>query len=254
MAADEWVHAVRQQLGLGRLLPLGGPKDGAWITERAASDVLRGAVAPRTGVRFDRLRIGLADAGSAVGSAVPAPPSALPTGPLSIEADFAAPLRLPLQATSQKVREALLTAADERLGLTVVEVDLRVTDLLETPSSTKGPESRPGPPAGEPAGEPEPHPEAVAVPLAQPGGEVAAAAVAVPGVTRLAAALSGPAVRVEDRDHPERRHVQVQLAIAAGHRALDVARAVRTAVTIAAALDAPGPVTVAVVVTAVDTP
>ncbi|MGC3004257.1 nucleopolyhedrovirus P10 family protein, partial [Streptomyces sp. G35A] len=35
--ADRWTRAVREQVGLGRLLPLGGPRDGAWIAERAAA-------------------------------------------------------------------------------------------------------------------------------------------------------------------------------------------------------------------------
>lgn len=38
--ADRWTRAVREQLRLGRLLPLGGPGDGAWIAERAAREVL----------------------------------------------------------------------------------------------------------------------------------------------------------------------------------------------------------------------
>ncbi|MEU9384064.1 hypothetical protein AB0D38_25170, partial [Streptomyces sp. NPDC048279] len=33
MTADRWTEAVRHPLGLGRLLPLGGPHDGAWVTE-----------------------------------------------------------------------------------------------------------------------------------------------------------------------------------------------------------------------------
>ncbi|MCZ9338699.1 nucleopolyhedrovirus P10 family protein, partial [Streptomyces sp. TRM76130] len=32
--ADRWARTVREQLGLGRFLPLGTPPDGAWITER----------------------------------------------------------------------------------------------------------------------------------------------------------------------------------------------------------------------------
>lgn len=44
MTADGWTSAVRHQLSLGRLLPLGGPRDGAWITEAAAEAVLRRAV------------------------------------------------------------------------------------------------------------------------------------------------------------------------------------------------------------------
>ncbi|MGX1121441.1 hypothetical protein RKD37_006804 [Streptomyces ambofaciens] len=41
--ADGWTRTVRERLGLGRLLPLGGPEDGAWIAERAAREVLLAA-------------------------------------------------------------------------------------------------------------------------------------------------------------------------------------------------------------------
>ncbi|MGW4109159.1 nucleopolyhedrovirus P10 family protein, partial [Streptomyces sp. NPDC004976] len=40
MTADRWTHAVRQQVGLGRIVPLGGARDGAWIAERAAAVLL----------------------------------------------------------------------------------------------------------------------------------------------------------------------------------------------------------------------
>ncbi|WP_432093824.1 nucleopolyhedrovirus P10 family protein [Streptomyces sp. bgisy100] len=294
MTADGWIHAVRQQLGLGRLLPLGGPRDGAWITERAAAEVLRKAVDPVEGVRLGRLRISLVDPGSAEAPLAPPPPSALPPGPLRIEADFAAAMRLPLHEAATRAREALLTAAEDRLGLTVAEADLRATDLLDEPSTTPGgPRTGPGTTEAEPsarqqgastpdalarhepestetagaprptdapqpAGPPEatesgaPAPSATTPRSPERWGDVTAAACAVPGVIRLAAALAGPAVRVEDRTNPEQRHVQVQLAVSADHRTLDVARAVRTAVTIAAALESPGPVRVAVVITAVE--
>ncbi|MGW0417238.1 nucleopolyhedrovirus P10 family protein, partial [Streptomyces collinus] len=42
MTADGWTQGVRHQLALGRLLPLGGPRDGAWIAEGAAAAVLAG--------------------------------------------------------------------------------------------------------------------------------------------------------------------------------------------------------------------
>ncbi|MEU8570959.1 hypothetical protein AB0C51_21890, partial [Streptomyces pathocidini] len=44
MAADGWAGTVRRQLGLGRLLPLGGPDDGAWITERLVPGPAVGAL------------------------------------------------------------------------------------------------------------------------------------------------------------------------------------------------------------------
>ncbi|MFJ8196292.1 nucleopolyhedrovirus P10 family protein [Streptomyces sp. NPDC096152] len=130
MTADGWTRTVRHQLALGRLLPLGGPSDGAWITERAAEAVLRRAAERTPGVRLGTLRITLADPGSARDPAVPAPPSALPPGDLRVSADFAATADEPLPTTAARLRETLATAAAQALGLTVTDVDLRVTALL----------------------------------------------------------------------------------------------------------------------------
>ncbi|MCA1272758.1 hypothetical protein LCE32_22340, partial [Streptomyces sp. 7G] len=57
--ADGWTAGVRERLGLGRLLPLGGPADGVWIAETAAASVLRAAARP--GAVLGELRIGLAE-------------------------------------------------------------------------------------------------------------------------------------------------------------------------------------------------
>ncbi|AEN09185.1 MULTISPECIES: hypothetical protein [unclassified Streptomyces] len=220
LRADGWTAAVRQRLGLGRLLPLGGADDGAWIAERAAEAVLRGT-AVDTGTVLGRLRIAPADPENSRTPAVPAPPSALPPGPLRIEAGFATTARHPLHATAQALRAALATAAATRLGLEVEEVDLKVTELLdEQPAPAR--------------------PEPVDIRPAEPDGAAGAAAAGVPGVVSLTRVL-GSAVHVTDG------HVRVELATASDHRALDVARAVRGAV--AAAVEG-GP-TVAVLVTAV---
>ncbi|MGA5348952.1 hypothetical protein ACPCSQ_25255 [Streptomyces griseoincarnatus] len=137
MTADRWTRMVRQQVGLGRLLPLGGPYDGAWIAERAAGGVLRDAAGREVPeARLDSVRIGLADPGTAAEPAVPAPPSALPPSPLRLTAEFAATAAWPLQETASRLRTSLAVAATERLGLDVTEVDLRVTELLdEEPSA-----------------------------------------------------------------------------------------------------------------------
>ncbi|MCX5335147.1 nucleopolyhedrovirus P10 family protein [Streptomyces sp. NBC_00140] len=231
MTADRWAQTVRHQLGLGRLLPLGGAHDGAWIAEEAAEAVLRRAVRELRGVRLDRLRISLADPEDVHDPVVPPPPSALPPGPLRVTAEFAATADEPLPATAALLRTALATAATERLGLTVTEVDLQVTSLLdEVPEA--GPVRRPEPASAEPAGDP-----------------AAAAALSVPGVTGLTAAL-GRAVQVEERQGETalpRRHVRVEVAVDAERRAVDVARAVRREVGKAL----PGHPTVAVLVTAV---
>ncbi|MEV6264425.1 hypothetical protein AB0M42_27270 [Streptomyces sp. NPDC051784] len=218
--ADGWAAAVRERLGLGRLLPLGGPEDGSWITERAAAGVLREA-ASGSGAAVEKLRIDSADASRAPEPVVPGPPGALPPGPLRIEADFSATVRRSLPATADALRAVLLTAAAQRLGLLVEEVDLRITDLLEE----------------------EPPPEAGAeakVRTAEPEDLAGTAAAGVPGVVSLTRALGGPV-------QADVGHLQVELATSGDHRALDVARAVRAAVA-GAVEDRP---TVAVLVTAV---
>ncbi|MFI1012108.1 hypothetical protein [Streptomyces sp. NPDC020965] len=206
--------AVRARLGLGRLLPLGGPEDGAWLTEQAADPVLRLAAGRIEGAVPGRLRVTPADPdGAAPPGSVPAPPSALPPGPLRIEADFAATADLPLPAVASAVRDALFTAAVEELGLTVTEVDLRVTELLDAPEGDGAATAGESPTATPPVG-------GRAVSVADPAARVAAAA---PGVARLTATL-GAAV------HLASDHVRVEVAVARGHRPLDVVRAVRAAV------------------------
>ncbi|MER7156642.1 hypothetical protein ABT366_38160, partial [Streptomyces lydicus] len=143
MAGNQLAQTVRRQLGIGRVLPLGGPADGSWIAERAAVGVLRTAAGLPAGVRLGPLRLSLADPGQAGEPAVPAPPSALPPGPLRIEAEFAAVADRPLPVLADQVRTALLEAAFQQLGLVVGVVDLRVGELLEAGE---------GGPAAEPPG------------------------------------------------------------------------------------------------------
>ncbi|MFJ9541747.1 nucleopolyhedrovirus P10 family protein [Streptomyces sp. NPDC101225] len=234
MTAERWAQTVRRQVGLGRLLPLGGPRDGAWISEEAAEAALRRAAGKMPGVRLDVLRIALADPEDARDPAVPPPPSALPPGPLRVTVEFAATAAVPLPATAVLVRTTLTAAARERLGLEVAEVDLRVTALLDEEPEPL-PVRQPDPPR---ATEPGPDDE----------GRAAAAALAVPGVAHLTAGL-GRAVQLAERPAANalpRRHARVELAVAADHRASDVALQVRTAVRNAL----PDRPTVAVLVTA----
>ncbi|KUJ68885.1 hypothetical protein ACZ90_15970 [Streptomyces albus subsp. albus] len=236
VVADRLTRAVREQVALGRLLPLGGSSDGAWITERAAQRVLRRAEAEAPRMRITSLRIGPADPDTAARSAVPPPVSALPPGPLRIGADCVALVGRPLPEAAGRLRAALSRCAEELLGLWVAAIDLRITDLVEELVPAPHDEADDSP------REPEIPPALAAV---------AAAAGAVPGVAGLAAALGGSAqpVRYEDRTDaaggPAGRHVELQLAVAADHRVLDVSRDVRTAV----ARTVGAPVTVAVLVT-----
>ncbi|MCX5268834.1 nucleopolyhedrovirus P10 family protein [Streptomyces sp. NBC_00199] len=277
MTSDGWTGAVRRRLGLGRLLPLGGPRDGAWLTEAAAEAVLRRAARNVTGVRLGVLRLELADPDGPFEPAVPAPPSALPPGPLRVTAECAAAAYEPLPTTTARLRSALATTATQRLGLVVSEIDLRVTELLDTePESAAGTGARPDAEAGTGAGARpdmatgtetgagpgpgrQPRPGVTPASVPAPGGAdlagdealAAAAALAVPGVTGTSGVL-GRAVRLEERHDSTaalpRRHVQLEITAAATPRTLDVALAVRTAVS-AALPDRP---TVTVLVTAVD--
>lgn len=245
MTAEQWARTVRHQLGLGRLLPLGGPGDGAWISEEAATAVLRTAVRGLLGVRLGTVRIGLAHPEDGRESVVPAPPSALRPGPLRLAAEFEATPSEPLPVTAELLRGALAEAAAVTLGLDLVEVDLRVTALLDETAEPSPVRLEPSPVQPEPAPARQPA-------EAGPGDEalVAVAALAVPGVSGLTGLLGRP-VHIEDREAGEgalpRRHVRVELAVGAGCRAVDVAREVRAAV--GAAL--PDHPTVAVLVTAV---
>ncbi|WP_055566479.1 hypothetical protein [Streptomyces atriruber] len=228
MTGEGWTQAVRRQLGLGRVLPLGGAADGAWVTESAVDGALRRMAERVPGVRLGPVRIAPAAPGEASVAAVPSPPSALPPGPLRIVAEFSAVAGDPLPAAADRLRAALSEAADG-LGLVTDGVDLKVTALLDT--AEEGGEdgrSRPHtPPAEQPA-------EQSTEQAASDSDEARAerAALAVPGVAWLTGVL-GRAVHIEQRPATgslPRRHARVELATDHGHRALDVALAVRAAV------------------------
>ena len=242
MTADAWTRAVRHQLRLGRLLPLGDRRDGAWIAERAAEAVLRGAAEQVRGVRLGVLRIGLADPADAHEPAVPPPPGAVPPGPLRITADFAAVASEPLPDAASRLRTALATAAAERLGLMVDEVDLQVTVLLDHMDDVDGMADvdRVDDADHDPSADIDHVDDIDRVDdVDRVDGDdeslVAAAALAVPGVVRLTGALGGlgRAVHIEEvagEGALPRRHARVELAVRADRRALDVAREVRAGV------------------------
>ncbi|MGW0875807.1 hypothetical protein ACWD3Z_35760 [Streptomyces sp. NPDC002740] len=251
MKTEAWTQAVRHQFDLGRLLPLGGPDDGTWITEQAAVRALGHAATGIPGVRLESLRIGSAPFEPVSEPAVRPPAGALPPGPLRIEAAFTASLEQPLPETADRLRSALLSAAAERLGLATVTADLRITDLHGGSETVLGPRTseramEPAPEAGAARSAP---PVTGTGSMWAPVGQLADLATAVPGVARLTAVLGSRPVKLEDHDDPPGRYIEVQLAVAPGHRPLEVARAVRAAVADAAITDAPGPVTAAVLIT-----
>ncbi|MFD4988282.1 nucleopolyhedrovirus P10 family protein [Streptomyces sp. NPDC058374] len=246
MSTDGWTEAVRHQLGLGRLLPMGGSQDGAWLTESAARSALRRSADEVAGVRLGPLRVGPVEGAPTEEPGVPPPPSALWPGPLRIDAEFAATRLEPFPALADQLRAALAEAAGNQLGLRVTEVDLRVTGV-GTPREERAGDDDP-PATGRPSGTPG---EAHTPREDSTEARAASAALAVPGVARLGGAFGGRsgAVRVDRPAGPGRPgHVRVELAVASGHRPHEVARAVRQAVTEAL----PDRPSVAVLVTAVD--
>ncbi|MER0444909.1 hypothetical protein ABR738_10075 [Streptomyces sp. Edi4] len=204
MTADGWSAAVRRRLGLGRLVALGGFEDGVWISERAAASVLGAAAAALAGCGVTSLRISPADPGAGVEAAFPAPPTALAPGPHRVSVELVALGGRPLPELVAGLREALLTAARDRLGLLVSDIDVEVTALVDVlPDPPDGP-----PPPG---------------PADQPASAAATAALTTPGVARLTAELGPPVHRADG-------HIRVELASAPPHNPLEVGRAVRTAV------------------------
>ncbi|MFJ5226144.1 hypothetical protein [Streptomyces sp. NPDC088400] len=274
---DGWTAAVRERLGLGRLLPLGGSADGAWLAERAAVTQLRCATAGMPGAVLGTLRIAPADLTGPDDQNSPderdrsddrdrterqtaherpstppplPPPGALPPGPLRIDGEFTAVSSEPLPTVAELLRGALFTCATDQLGLRVEEIDLHVTGLLDTPGESPAPAGPAG--GGTTAGASEPNsrepdspgpgaPKPETPKSAALEGESARLAASVPGVARLTRTLGGATA-----DTPE--HLRVELATAAGHRPLDVARAVRQKLM----AELPGGPSVTVLVTAVD--
>ncbi|MEU5895311.1 MULTISPECIES: nucleopolyhedrovirus P10 family protein [Streptomyces] len=226
MTGEGWTQAVRRQLGLGRVLPLGGAADGVWMTESAADGALRQMAERVPGVRLGAVRIALAAPDRAGTPAVPPPPSALGPGPLRITGEFAAVAGEPLPAAADRLRAALYEAA-AGLGLVTTEVDLKATALLDEADGTDEAPARPA--DGPPHPSPEP-PPAEGADTDEARAE--RAALSVPGVTRLTGVL-GRAVHFEEPPATgtlPRRHARVELATDREHRALDVALAVREAV------------------------
>ncbi|MFD3661377.1 hypothetical protein ACFWVF_12380 [Streptomyces sp. NPDC058659] len=245
------MQSVRGRLGLGRLLPLGGPDDGTWITEQAAVRALWRKAAGVPGVRPESMRIGPVPHEPVLESAVRPPAGALPPGPLRIEAAFTGSVTLPVPQAAEQLRTTLLKAADEELGLSAVTVDLRVTDLHEGTEAGGGSQTAEdvmAPPARK-ATTRSSAPVTETEPLKGPIGELADVVSAVPGVARLTAPLGGHPVRVTHQDDPPARHIQVQLAVVPGCHPLEVARAVRNAVTVAATSDVRVPTTAAILIT-----
>jgi hypothetical protein len=215
MTCDRWARTVRDQIRLGRILPLGGPAGPAWIVEQAAAKALRAAASQVDDVRLGALRVD-SPAPAGPGTLVSgAPPGALPRGPLRIEAAFCARVDSPLPAAADRLRGALSEAARGRVGLDVTALDLTVTGLLDGDETDCG--------QGDGGATPAPAQSAADGP--EFTGAAAAVVAALPGVAGLSSRLGGfsPGVRVRDDQ------AEAQVMVAAGYRPLDVGVSVHDA-------------------------
>ncbi|BFO20397.1 hypothetical protein SHKM778_67850 [Streptomyces sp. KM77-8] len=203
---------MREQVGLGRIVPLGGARDGAWIAERAVGVVLRRAVSREVpGVRVDGVRVGLVDAeGWGNGRSCRRRWGRWGWG----RCGWTSSSRRPGATVAGDFGGAagvLGEAAAEGVGLRVVEVDLRVTELLDAePVPERGAEPEAREAAGEPVGSGD-----------SEVGRVGAAVLGVSGVSRLTG-VWGRAVHMTEEAREggaaalPRRHVRVDLAVGAG--------------------------------------
>ncbi|UNS96310.1 hypothetical protein MMF93_07205 [Streptomyces tubbatahanensis] len=240
MPTEKLTQVVRQQLGLGRLLPLGRAADGVWVAEEAAVGVL---LRPVLGGRLSGVRIDLAGPARTAEPAVPPPPSALRPGPLALTADLAVTGSRPVQDAADAVRATLLGAAERDLGLPLETVDLRVTEWLESAAGEEtgaagdslrtvgSPGDSHGGEGGAHRGEGGAHDDAehLARAVLAVDGVARLAPVVGPALSRVAAGPAPHAVDVTETGADRGRHVLVQLALSPTRRALDTARAAREA-------------------------
>lgn len=115
--ADRVMRAVRDEVRLGRMLPLDDPAQDLRIAETAAANVLRRAADSVPGARAVSCRLALGEDCTTV----------------HVTMTLAAALDQPLPDRAALVREAVLHAADRTLGLAVTNVDLEVVAVLEPP-------------------------------------------------------------------------------------------------------------------------
>ncbi|ASY35606.1 MULTISPECIES: hypothetical protein [Streptomyces] len=218
MTERRWDRTVRDQLALGRLLPLAGAPGGAWLTESAASAALRRTGEGVPGAELVKVSFTAAgEEGAAPGGGFPAPATAPPPGPLVLTATCGVHARGALTEVTDALRAALARTARDGLGLDVAAVDLRVAELLDE------------------APEPAPRAEEASGGDTEPGGDgeeaaVGRAVLAVPGVAGLARRFGtgGRAVRLGTAADGARA-VRVELTASGGRPLPGTVGAVREA-------------------------
>ncbi|MFE9480832.1 hypothetical protein ACFYNM_19800 [Streptomyces spororaveus] len=118
--ANRVINAVRAEARLGTMLWLDDPDHDLRIAESAAAKVLRRAADTVLGARAASCRL------------TPVP------GGHSVAITVAAALDKPLRERAEKVRQAVLNAAEHTLGLAVTAVDLEINAVLELHSVPGG--------------------------------------------------------------------------------------------------------------------
>ncbi|MFJ9633228.1 Asp23/Gls24 family envelope stress response protein [Streptomyces sp. NPDC101175] len=118
------MDVVRLELRPGRPMPLGEPGEDLWIMEAVAARSLRAAAEQVPGVRAGSCRL------------VPGPDGG-GAGAVEVRLDVHAPSGAVLPDLAEQVRRQVWAAAEGELGMAIASVDIRITDIVDTPSDSQ---------------------------------------------------------------------------------------------------------------------
>ncbi|WP_157996893.1 hypothetical protein, partial [Streptomyces otsuchiensis] len=132
---------VRLELRPGRSLPLGETTEDHWIGESTAAKAFRAAAETLPGVHAGSCRITPADPAATSGTGWLG--RGAPRGPVRVRLEVTARLTWTVPDLADAVRDRILAAAQDTLGMEVAAVDVRVTDMYE-PHVASDPETPDG--------------------------------------------------------------------------------------------------------------
>ncbi|MBB0245737.1 hypothetical protein FNQ90_16905, partial [Streptomyces alkaliphilus] len=214
MGVPGLTETVREQVRMGRLLPLGDPvpAGAGWIAEGAVRELLTGDAHAVPGARLLRLRFSPDTTAAPLGREE-RPAAGLTAGAVLLDAEVLLSGEEPLPQAAERVRTAL-TAGARALSLPVTAVDVRVAGLLEAeerpeepgdgaPTVPDTPASRTPSRPGSTSGDTDARERAVVTAVTAPTG--VRGTVPFPGP-------AGPSVRIAPTG--EAGWVEVQLALA----------------------------------------
>ncbi|MET7360424.1 Asp23/Gls24 family envelope stress response protein [Streptomyces sp. NPDC005562] len=126
------MDVVRLELRPGRTLPLGERAEDAWIVEAAAARTVRAAAETLPGVRAGSCRIEplTGEDRALLG------PARRSREPVRVRISVAVALTWNLQEVAEQVRDRVLAAVDEELGMRVATVDVTIADLTDDADDT----------------------------------------------------------------------------------------------------------------------